>query len=114
VECIASGLVSALSVFADIEGRALPGFPGVTMVGSLMNYVHTATRHFQPMNANMGLLPPVPRSRGGRRKRYLEFSRRAEEAMQRYRDDHEWLFRAPGAQPGDVLPPQGDSSGDFC
>jgi methylenetetrahydrofolate--tRNA-(uracil-5-)-methyltransferase len=99
VECIASGLIAALSVYAEVRGRALPELPGVTMTGSLMNHVHTPARNFQPMNANMGLLPPAPRVRGGRKRRYLEFSRRAEAAMRSYRGENAWLFDTGADRP---------------
>lgn len=102
VECIASGLVAALSVFADLSARALPDLPGVTMMGSLMKHVHTAARDFQPMNANMGLLPPIAVVRGGRRQRYAEFSRRAGAAIRNYRLEHGWLFDTTGRRPDRV------------
>jgi folate-dependent tRNA-U54 methylase TrmFO/GidA len=65
------------------------------MIGSLMDYIHTPNERFQPMNANMGLLPAVPRERGGRKARYLRVSQRAADAMEAYRNEHSWLFE-PG------------------
>ncbi len=99
VECIASGLVAALAVFADLRGKLVPTFPEATMIGSLMKYIHTATENFQPMNANMGLLPAPPRVRGGRKERYMEFARRADAAMRSYRRENAWLFDTAGGRP---------------
>ncbi len=96
VECIASGIVVALEVFAGVSGSACPRFPDETMIGSLMNHVHTPAGNFQPMNANMGILPPMPRRKGGKQARYLEASRRAIEAMRAYRDGNDWMFRPEG------------------
>jgi methylenetetrahydrofolate--tRNA-(uracil-5-)-methyltransferase len=94
VECIASGIVVALEVFADLSGRPFPKVPDETMTGALMNHIHTPVDGFQPMNANMGILPPpVARRRGGRRGRYLDSSRRATEAVRAYREEHAWLFQ---------------------
>ena len=99
VECITSGLVAALSVFADSLGRPLPPFPSETMTGALMEHIHTPSRRFQPMNANMGLLPARERVRGPRKDRYLQASQRATVAMQSYRDEHSWLYET-GPTPG--------------
>ncbi|MBI4719821.1 MAG: methylenetetrahydrofolate--tRNA-(uracil(54)-C(5))-methyltransferase (FADH(2)-oxidizing) TrmFO [Chitinivibrionia bacterium] len=92
VECIASGLVAALSVFARLCGRELPSMPGETLVGALMNYIHTERPDFQPMNANMGILPPARTRVRDRGKRNLMLADRALEAMRAYRNMHEWLF----------------------
>jgi methylenetetrahydrofolate--tRNA-(uracil-5-)-methyltransferase len=99
VECIASGLVAALSIFAHLRASVFPVLPGTTMTGSLMTYIHTPSENFQPMNANMGLLPAADRVRGGRRTRYMESARRADSAMRDYRREHAWLFDTPNARP---------------
>jgi methylenetetrahydrofolate--tRNA-(uracil-5-)-methyltransferase len=92
VESIMSGLVAALSVAAGRRGKALPPLPEETITGALMNYIHTANENFQPMNANMGVLPPLSGRRLPRRQRQLALAERACEAMQRYRRSHAWLF----------------------
>jgi len=92
VECIASGLVAALSVFTELRGVPCPTFPSETMIGSLMNHIHRPAGNFQPMNANMGILPPFPRKIRGRRARYLEASRRAVEAIGHFAGEHPGLF----------------------
>jgi len=92
VESIASAIVVALSITASLHGRALPELPEHTMLGSIMNYVHTANRNFQPMNANMGIVARVGESRGGRRFRNRAISQRALSEMTAYRDAHAWLF----------------------
>jgi len=94
VECIASGLVAALSVFSELRGIPQPSFPPETMIGSLMNHIHTPSSNFQPMNANMGILPALPRRIRGRKARYTEDSRRAVEAIARFTGEHGYLFGA--------------------
>jgi methylenetetrahydrofolate--tRNA-(uracil-5-)-methyltransferase len=92
VECITSGLVAALSVFGSLGGNPLSTFPLTTMIGSLMNYIHTPTKKFQPMNANMGILPVTGRVPGGRRARYLVASQRAISDMAGYREANPDFF----------------------
>lgn len=99
VECMASGLVAALAVYAELTGRTMPELPDTTMLGSLMRYIHTENRSFQPMNANMGLLPPSRRAGGGRRNRYLAAFHRADGAVKSYRRENAWLFEMPESSP---------------
>jgi methylenetetrahydrofolate--tRNA-(uracil-5-)-methyltransferase len=100
VECILSGLVSALSLAATFDGATPPPFPDVTMTGALMNYIHTPNSSFQPMNANMGILPPIEGFKRKRRERYHALSRRAIEAMRVYRLENSRLFSDANAASG--------------
>ncbi len=93
VESIASGMVAAMSIYANLSDRSLPMIPHNTMIGALLEYVHTPTRNFQPMNANMGLMPyDGPRKRGGRKERNHAIATAAIDAMTEYRRSEEWLF----------------------
>lgn len=69
VESLASGVVAAASIAARASGREPLPFPSETMTGALMRYI-TASRNGvpQPMNANFGLLDPVPEERKRDRK----------------------------------------------
>jgi methylenetetrahydrofolate--tRNA-(uracil-5-)-methyltransferase len=70
VESIASAMVVAMGIHARARGAALPELPGETMLGALMRYVHAPNEDFQPMNANMGILPtPRVRMRGRKARR---------------------------------------------
>ena len=56
--------------------------PAETMLGALMRYVHeTDPKHFQPMNANFGLLPPLAARVKNKRERRRLLGERAVEAM---------------------------------
>ena len=92
VESIASGLVAALSVFADLHRRDLPSLPPETMIGALMGYVHAENEDFQPMNANMGIMPRPARRRGGRKARNQAIAKTAVSAAEYYRKANPWLF----------------------
>lgn len=92
VESIASGLVAALSVYAGLRGRELPPLPRETMIGALMDHVHAPNDNFQPMNANMGIMPRPAGRRGGRKARNQTIAKTALAAARAYRDANSWLF----------------------
>jgi len=77
MESAATGLYAAKRVAARLQGRALP-LPSVeTMIGGLVRYLcETPSAHFQPMNANFGLVDPPP-ERMGRREKRAFLARRA-------------------------------------
>jgi methylenetetrahydrofolate--tRNA-(uracil-5-)-methyltransferase len=92
VESIASAIVVALALVAEERGRTLPPLPRETMLGSLMSYVHTPARNFQPMNANFGIVPAPARPPRGRKARHEETAQTALAAIEAYRSGHPWLF----------------------
>lgn len=60
MESTAMGLAAGLHAACLATGRPLPSWPDETVVGSLMRYLRTADpERFQPMNANLGILPPL-------------------------------------------------------
>jgi methylenetetrahydrofolate--tRNA-(uracil-5-)-methyltransferase len=96
VECMASGLIAGLSVAAWLSGKPMPALPRDSIAGALMSYIHAEQPDFQPMNANMGILPPLPTRVRQRDKRNMMLAKRSLAAMETYRKTHEWLF-APAA-----------------
>ncbi len=84
-ESLGTGLLCGINLTRMLSGLrpALP--PPVTMLGALLAYLHTCDpAHFQPMNANFGLLPPLERPvRDKQRKKQL-LAERALEAMRRF------------------------------
>ena len=84
-ESLASGLLAGINLARMLEGEAPVVPPAVTMLGALMRYVHdTAPKHFQPMNANFGLLPPLERPVRDKRKRRVQLAERALAAMREF------------------------------
>jgi len=60
-ESTAMGLWAALNLIQKIAGKPLLQPDPTTMTGGLVNYLKTASPdNFQPMNANFGLLSPIP------------------------------------------------------
>ena len=60
VESAASGLMAGLNAARRLAGLELLVFPRETAHGALCQYItNTDAKHFQPMNINFGLLPPL-------------------------------------------------------
>jgi len=60
-ESLGTGLLAGINLARVLGGREPAVPPPVTMLGGLYRYLRDADpRHFQPMNANFGLLDPLP------------------------------------------------------
>jgi methylenetetrahydrofolate--tRNA-(uracil-5-)-methyltransferase len=60
-ESLGTGLLAGINLARRLEGRPLALPPPTTMLGGLYRYLAEADpKHFQPMNANFGLLEPLP------------------------------------------------------
>lgn len=84
MESAASGLLAARQILARLQGRELPPPPPQAMCGALLQYITTPNKDFQPMGANMGILPRTPDIDAIRdkRERYAALSQAAQQAMQ--------------------------------
>ena len=86
-ESLGTGLLAGINLARRLDGRPALVPPPSTMLGGLYRYLRDADpRHFQPMNANFGLLEPLPgKVRKDRKKELLveraqaEFGRFLEE-----------------------------------
>lgn len=69
----AMGGLAGINAARGLKGLSLVTPPPTTAHGSLLSYITTTdARHFQPMNTNFGLFPPLPGSAGDKaRKRHL-------------------------------------------
>jgi methylenetetrahydrofolate--tRNA-(uracil-5-)-methyltransferase len=76
-ESTATGLLAGVNMSRILSGAPPVVPPSTTMLGALYRYVHEAdARHFQPMNANFGLLDELPeRTRDKRRNKELQAQR---------------------------------------
>ena len=60
-ESLGTGLLAGINLVRRLERRPLAVPPPTTMLGGLYRYLAEADpKHFQPMNANFGLLDPLP------------------------------------------------------
>lgn len=81
-ESLGTGILCGINLGRILGGDdpVLP--PEETMLGSLLRYVHGADqKSFQPMNANFGLLPPLPHRVRDKRKKREALASRALDAM---------------------------------
>jgi methylenetetrahydrofolate--tRNA-(uracil-5-)-methyltransferase len=87
-ESTATGLLAGVNLSRMLHGEEPVLPPTTTMLGALYRYLREADpRHFQPMNANFGLLDDLSdRVRDKRRKRELQAERALGE-MARWRDE---------------------------
>ena len=81
MESAASGLLAARAIAARLAGRPVPEYPAETMCGALLRYITSPSKDFQPMGANMGILPPLEVRVRDKRQRYLLVAQRAVQAM---------------------------------
>jgi methylenetetrahydrofolate--tRNA-(uracil-5-)-methyltransferase len=96
-ESSATGLLAGINLARLLSGDAPVIPPPTTMLGALYRYMREADpRHFQPMNANFGLLDELPEQiRDKKRKREM-FAERALRDMQAWVDANN-LSGAPAA-----------------
>ncbi len=60
-ESLGTGILAGINLARHLEGREPVVPPPTTMLGALVRYLREADpAHFQPMNANFGLLDPLP------------------------------------------------------
>lgn len=82
VESTASGFVAALELARRLEGKAPIDFPPETALGALALYVSNETvEHFQPMNINFGIMPPLGYRVKGKRNKNAALSQRSLEIL---------------------------------
>ena len=95
-EAIASGLLAAVNTYADLTGAASLDLPRTGALGSLVAYAtDPATRPYQPMHVNFGIVPPLSGPRLKKRERYAAYARRALDDLGAYLGSRPDLF--PGA-----------------
>ena len=78
VESTASGCLAGIELARELQGKPPIDFPRETAIGALALYVSDqSVVHFQPMNINFGLIPPLGYRVKGKRNKNAELSRRA-------------------------------------
>ena len=84
-EAIASGLMCALFVYAQIQGMQAPLLPVETAFGALLDYAtDPATQDYQPMHVNFGILKPLDQHIRNKGMRYAAYAERGSRAMEGY------------------------------
>lgn len=84
-EAIASGLMCALFVYAQLQGMQAPLLPAETAFGALLDYAtDPATQDYQPMHVNFGILKPLDQHIRNKGMRYAAYAERGSRAMEGY------------------------------
>ena len=87
VESAASGIVAGVNAARTVNGKEPISFPVTTAHGALINYIVTSeAKHFQPMNVNFGLFPPLEHSIRDKKERKKAFAKRALEDIERFKE----------------------------
>jgi methylenetetrahydrofolate--tRNA-(uracil-5-)-methyltransferase len=85
-ESLGTGLLAGINLHRVLTGRPVAVPPPTTMLGGLLRYLAEADPgHFQPMNANFGLLDPLP-GRGPKAERRAALAERALRDLAAWRD----------------------------
>lgn len=84
VESCMSGLLSGINMARKIEGKQALVPNEYTMCGSLMRYISSPIKNFQPMHVSYSLLPPLEEKIKGKIERKVAYSERASENMKYY------------------------------
>lgn len=87
VESAASGLVAGLNASLFIKDLNPIVFPSETVLGALSRYITEANpKNFQPMKANYGLLPPLPKNYKNKRQKKAELVNRSLAFLNEFKD----------------------------
>lgn len=93
VEAIASGVLAAANVAAELRGYDAVRLPPTGAFGSLVAYAtDPATSPYQPMHVNFGIVPPLGGGRMPKAARYKAYAERAQRDLQAYLDSRPELF----------------------
>lgn len=84
VPAISSGIWAAISVYMRLKGKKNPPLPPVTMLGSLISYVTHEQKDFQPMTANMGILPALAQTYRDKKLKGIAYSALSLEHLSKY------------------------------
>ena len=87
VESAASGIVAALNALYNQEDKQII-FPTETMIGAMANYiVDNTNKNFQPMNANFGIIKPLPERIKDKKEKYERYANRSLEILENFKID---------------------------
>jgi methylenetetrahydrofolate--tRNA-(uracil-5-)-methyltransferase len=88
-ESSATGLLAGINLSRMLNGESAELPPATTMLGALYRYLREADpKHFQPMNANFGLLDDLPEVIRDKRKKREAFAERALTTIESWSTKH--------------------------
>ncbi len=85
MESASSGLMAGINAARRYRGEASLILPPETMTGALSGYIaNCESKDFQPMGANLGILPPLAEHIRDKRERAAAYAKRALEILENY------------------------------
>jgi methylenetetrahydrofolate--tRNA-(uracil-5-)-methyltransferase len=82
MESAASGLIAGTALARKLTGEPLISLPKETMLGALTNYItDESVKRFEPMGANMGILPPLSAHIRDKQAKYQALADRAMDVL---------------------------------
>ena len=85
MESASSGLMAGINAVKRMNGESAVVLPKTTMIGALSHYIsESASKDFQPMGANFGVLPAIEPHIRDKKMRYAALSERALNDLEKY------------------------------
>jgi len=82
MESAATGILAGLNAARFVAGQELLVLSPLTMIGALVHFITSAAaEHFQPMNANFGILPALEQKIKDKKSRYQHYVERSQKEM---------------------------------
>ncbi len=82
MESAASGIVAGINCARVFDGKSAIDIPEVCMIGALSRYISNGSvTDFQPMGANMGVLPPLSENIRDKKLKYMKLAQRSVDAL---------------------------------
>ena len=89
IESAASGILAGMNAVRVLRGQPTLVFPADTMMGALSRYIADPTvKKFQPMGANLGILPELEKRPRDKRERAAAYAYRALASQEQYIKEH--------------------------
>lgn len=84
VESIMSGMIAAINLDRELNGKEKLIFPKETIIGALQRHLVESTDDYQPMNANFGILPELQNPVRDKKERKLAYAERSLKLMEEF------------------------------